>query len=56
MLAYALGRQLEYYDEPAVREILLQLEADDYLIQTLIKPILNNYQFRYKKNPVVTAN
>ena len=29
MLAYALGRQLEYYDEPAVRDIIARLEADD---------------------------
>ena len=56
MLAYALGRQLEYYDEPAVREILAQLEADGYRFQTLVKAIVNSYPFRYKKNPVVNSN
>ena len=56
MLAYALGRQLEYYDEPAVRKILAQLEADDYRFQTLIKAIVNSYPFLYKKNPMVNAN
>ncbi len=56
MLAYALGRELEYYDEPAVRKILAQLEADDYRFQTLIKAIVSSYPFRYKKNPVVAAN
>ena len=35
MLSYALGRQLEYYDEPAVRTIIAALEADDYRFQTI---------------------
>jgi len=56
MLAYALGRQLEYYDEPAVRKILTQLETDNYRFQTLIKAIVNSYPFLYKKNPMVNAN
>jgi hypothetical protein len=51
MLAYALGRQLEYYDEPAVRTIIATLEADDYRFQTLLKAIVVSYPFQYKKNP-----
>ena len=49
MLAYALGRQLEYYDEPALRKILAALEADDYRFQTLVKEIVASYPFLYKK-------
>ena len=49
MLAYALGRQVEYYDEPALRAIIAALEADDYRIQTLIKAIVASYPFQYKK-------
>ena len=49
MLAYALGRQLEYYDEPALRKILAALEADDYRFQTLVKEIVASYPFQYKK-------
>ena len=49
MLAYALGRQLEYYDEPALRQILAALEADDYRFQTLVKEIVASYPFQYKK-------
>ncbi len=49
MLAYALGRQLEYYDEPALRKILAALEADDYRFQTLVKKIVASYPFLYKK-------
>ena len=56
MLSYALGRQLEYYDEPAVREIIAALEADDYRFQTLVRAIVDSYPFRYKKNPVEATN
>jgi len=51
MLAYALGRQLEYYDEPAVRKILQRLEQDDYRFQTLLREIVDSRPFRYQKNP-----
>ena len=52
MLAYALGRQLEYYDEPAVRTIIAALEADGYRFQTLLQEIAASYPFQYKKNRV----
>ena len=51
MLTYALGRQLEYYDEPAVRTIIATLDADDYRFQTLLRAIVASYPFQYKKNP-----
>ena len=56
MLAYALGRQLEYYDEPTVRTILATLEADDYRFQTLLQQVVTSYPFRYKKNPIQETN
>ena len=49
MLAYALGRQLDYYDEPALRGIIAALEADDYRFQTLVKAIVASYPFQHKK-------
>ena len=51
MLAYALGRQLEYYDEPAVRTIISALEGDEYRFQTLLQGIVASYPFQYKKEP-----
>ena len=50
MLSYALGRQLEYYDETAVRKIVRVLEQNDYGFQTLIDEIVRSYPFQYKKN------
>ncbi len=51
MLAYALGRQLEYYDEPAIRGIITRLEANDYRFGTLLQAVVESYPFQYKKNP-----
>ncbi|MCZ6640889.1 MAG: DUF1592 domain-containing protein [Gammaproteobacteria bacterium] len=56
MLAYALGRQLEYYDEPAVLTIISALEADEYRFQTLLQGIVASYPFQYKKNPSGVSN
>lgn len=56
MLSYALGRQLEYYDELAVRTIIEQLEANNFQFQSLIKAIVESYPFRYKKSPLPARN
>ncbi len=50
-LAYALGRQLEYYDESAVRDIIARLDTDDYRFRTLLQAVVESYPFQYKKNP-----
>ena len=50
-LAYALGRQLEYYDEPAVQDIIAALEGDGYRFQTLLQAVVASYPFQYKKHP-----
>ncbi|MGF1578437.1 MAG: DUF1592 domain-containing protein [Gemmataceae bacterium] len=50
-LAFALGRQLEYYDEPAVRKIVAALKRDNYQMQTLVRGVIHSYPFQYKKNP-----
>jgi len=50
LLSYALGRQLEYYDEPAIRKIAAALEEADYGMQTLIYEIVDSYPFRFKKD------
>ena len=49
MLAYALGRQLEYYDEATVRELTTELEADGRKLQTLIQAIVRSDSFQKKQ-------
>ena len=52
MLSYALGRQLEYYDEPAVRKILSAFKKDGHRMQTLLREVCASYPFHFRKNPV----
>jgi mono/diheme cytochrome c family protein len=45
LLAYALGRRLEYYDRPAVRQIVRAAAASDYRWSSLILGIVNSPAF-----------
>jgi mono/diheme cytochrome c family protein len=45
LLTYALGRGLEYYDEPTVRKILRDSAARDYRWSSLILEIVKSPQF-----------
>ena len=56
MLAYALGRQLEYYDEPALNEIMNKVRTDDYRLGTLVASIVDSYPFRYKMEQANASN
>ncbi len=50
MLSYALGRQLEYYDEPAIRTIVAKVMAENDQMQTLLQEVVLSYPFQYKMN------
>jgi len=56
MLSYSLGRQLEYYDEPAVRKILVAFKKDGYRMQTLLREVCASYPFHFRKNPENTES
>jgi len=45
LMAYALGRRLEYYDEPAVRLIVREASAHDYRWSSLIVGIVKSPEF-----------
>ena len=45
LLAYALGRRLDYYDRPAVRQIVRAAAAGDYRWSALILGIVNSPTF-----------
>ena len=49
MLSYALGRQLEYYDESTVRQIISKTNNDDRRIQTLIRAIVLSDTFQMQQ-------
>ncbi|MEO2025972.1 MAG: DUF1585 domain-containing protein, partial [Fuerstiella sp.] len=51
MLSYALGRQLEYYDEATVRDLVQQLQADGRRLQTVVHAIVQSDTFQMKQLP-----
>jgi hypothetical protein len=50
LLTYALGRGLEWYDRPAVAEIVLKAEAEDGRLQSLIEAVVHSVPFQYRRN------
>jgi hypothetical protein len=51
MLAYALGRQLEFYDEATVKEIAAELKPTGYRFGDLVLAITESYPFSMKRLP-----
>jgi hypothetical protein len=51
MLTYALGRKLDYYDAPAVAQIVEDLHRDDYRFSTLVVGIVRSEPFRFMTIP-----
>ena len=49
LMAYALGRRVEHYDQPVVREIARRAESDGYKISTLILGVVKSDAFRMKR-------
>ena len=49
MMTYALGRQLEYFDEPVIRDIIKQVESDGRRFQSLIHAIVKSETFQMKQ-------
>jgi len=49
MLTYALGRGLEYYDAPAVRNILRQAAPGDYRMSALVAGVVTSAPFRMRR-------
>lgn len=53
MLAYALGRGVEYYDYPTVKGIMETLAKNNYSSMTLISEIAKSYPFQYRRDDPV---
>ena len=51
LLTYAIGRGLEWYDQPAVREIRREVEAADYRFSALVSAIVDSVPFRLRRIP-----
>ena len=46
LLSYALGRRVEYYDMPTVRQIVTEAKAVDYRMSALIRGVVSSAAFR----------
>ncbi|HBJ82429.1 MAG TPA: hypothetical protein DDZ88_00835 [Verrucomicrobiales bacterium] len=55
LLTYALGRKLEWYDEPATGRIVRALQTNDYRFSTLIVEIVKSHPFRNTRQGAATA-
>lgn len=51
LLTYGLGRGVEYYDAPAVRQIVRDAAADDYRWSALIAGIARSVPFQMRRTP-----
>jgi hypothetical protein len=51
LLTYALGRGLEYYDAPAIRQIVRDAEMENYRFSELIMGIVKSVPFQMRRSP-----
>lgn len=49
LLAYALGRRLEGYDEIVVDELMHEIAGDGYRMQTLVSAVVTSYPFTHRR-------
>jgi hypothetical protein len=56
-MAYALGRRVEYYDQPTIRAIAREAAANDYRISSFILGVVKSDAFQRKRaEPVDTED
>ncbi len=56
MMAYAVGRRIEYYDMPAVRRIVRQAAEDDYRLSSFILGVVNSSAFQMSRMEAVVED
>ncbi len=49
LLAYGLGRRVEYHDMPAIRAIVREAAANDYRLSSFIMGVVNSRAFRMSR-------
>jgi len=55
LLAYAVGRRMEYFDGPAIREIASKAEADGYRMSAFILGVVQSDAFRMVRQRATPA-
>ena len=49
LMAYALGRQLEGYDEVVVDQLMRNIAKDQYRMRTIITEVITSYLFTHRR-------
>ncbi len=49
LMAYGLGRRVEYFDQPTIRQIAKQAEASNYKISSFILGVIKSDAFRMRR-------
>lgn len=50
LMAYAIGRPMEYYDQPAIRSITSAARANDYRMSSFIKGVVRSEPFQMSRS------
>ena len=48
LLGYAIGRSVEYYDQPAIRRIVSEAASNDYRWSSIVLGIVNSMPFQMR--------
>ena len=48
-MAYAIGRQLEGYDEIVIDQLMVKIAEDRYRVRTMITEVITSYLFTHRK-------
>jgi len=51
LMAYALGRRVEYYDMPQVRTIVADAEVEEYRVSAFVLGVIESDAFRMRQVP-----
>ena len=49
LMTYALGRGVEYFDAPTIRDIVRHAEREDYRFASIVSGIVNSTPFQMRK-------
>jgi hypothetical protein len=55
LMAYAIGRRVEFVDQPTIRAIVQEAENDGYRWSDFVTGVVLSDQFRYRPAPTATA-
>ena len=49
LMAFALGRQLEGYDDVVIDQLMVKIAEDDYRVRTIITEVITSYLFTHRR-------